>query len=231
LPVFLRYPSCPFKLSFSSSSSSFFFFFFFFFFFHSVPRFLCFLKMTKDGNEFDGLGETHPALWASHLTNVDAGCFKAECFIPNFIKIRFDTEKSGAVARSDSHEVCLYEAMFKAGFRLPFIPIVRELFSFLNLSPHQLSPNAWRTFFGCVVLWPLALGKQQQLTVTEFMHIYKIQKNPYSSGVYNFQTKREKFIQIDSQFSSNSKWKNMYFFISGQWEFTPKEKAEGPQVP
>jgi hypothetical protein len=23
----------------------------------------------------------------------------------------------------------------------------------------------------------------------------------------------------------------MYFFISGQWEFTPKEKAEGPQVP
>jgi hypothetical protein len=49
--------------------------------------------------------------------------------------------------------------------------------------------------------------------------------------VYNFQTKRGKFIQIDSQFSSNPKWKNKYFFLSGQWEFTPTEKAEGPRVP
>jgi hypothetical protein len=62
------------------------------------------------------------------------------------------------------------------------------------------------------------------------MHIYRIQKNPYSSGVYNFQTKRGRFIQIESQFSSNPKWKNRYFFISGQWEFTPKEKADGPRV-
>jgi hypothetical protein len=154
--------------------------------------------MTKDGNESDGLGETHPALWTSHLTNADAGRIMTECFIPNFIRIRFDRETLGAVARSDSHEVCLYEAMFKAGFRLPFISIVRKLLSFLDLSPHQLSPNAWRTFFGCVILWPLALGKEHKLTVTNFMHIYRIQKNPYSSGVYNFQTKRGRLIQIDS---------------------------------
>jgi hypothetical protein len=80
--------------------------------------------MAKDDNESDGLGETHPALWTSHLTNVDAGHIRTECFIPNFIKIRFDRENLGAMARSNSHEVCLYEAMFKAGFRLHFIPIV-----------------------------------------------------------------------------------------------------------
>jgi hypothetical protein len=49
--------------------------------------------------------------------------------------------------------------------------------------------------------------------------------------VYNFQTKKGKFIQIDSQFSSNPKWKNKYFFVSRQWEFTPTEKAKGPKVP
>jgi hypothetical protein len=65
----------------------------------------------------------------------------------------------------------------------------------------------------------------------EFMHLYRLQKNPQSSAVYNFQTKRGKFVQINSQFSSNPKWKNKYFFISGQWEFTPTEKAEGPWVP
>jgi hypothetical protein len=139
--------------------------------------------------------------------------------------------KSGAVARSDIHEVCVYEHMFRAGLRLPFIPIIRELLSFLNLSPHQLSPNAWRTFLACVILWPLSMGPGHTLTIGEFLYIYRLQKNPQSSSVYNFQTRRGKFIQIDSQFSSNPKWKNKYFFLSGQWEFRPTERAEGPRVP
>jgi hypothetical protein len=187
--------------------------------------------MTKDGNDSDGLGDAHPAFWVPHLSTADERRVRKECFIPRFIKLRFDENNSGAVARSDTHEVCVYETMFKAGLRLPFIRIIRELLSFLNLSPHQLSPNAWRTFLSCVVLWPLALGREHTLTIKEFLHIYQLQKNPQSSAVYNFQTKRGKFIQIDSQFSSNPKWKNKYFFVSGQWEFTPTEKAEGPRVP
>jgi hypothetical protein len=171
--------------------------------------------MTKDGNDSDGLGDAYPTLWESHLTNADEGWIRTKCFIPNFIKIWFDMEKSGVVVRSDTHEVCLYEAMFKAGFQLPFILVVRELLGFLNMSPHQLSLNAWRTFFSCVVLWPLALGKEQQLSVKEFMHIYRIQRNPGSSRVYNFQTKRGKFIQLDSKYSSNRQWKNKYFFYLG----------------
>jgi hypothetical protein len=63
------------------------------------------------------------------------------------------------------------------------------------------------------------------------LYFYRLQKNPQSSAVYNFQTRRGKFIQIDSQFSSNPKWKNKYFFLSRQWEFLPTEKAEGPRVP
>jgi hypothetical protein len=186
--------------------------------------------MTKDGNDSDGLGEVHPAFWASHLTASDEGRIRRECHIPSFIKIRFDGN-SGAVARSDIHEVCVYEHMFRAGLRLPFIPIIRELLSFLNLSPHQLSPNAWRTFLACVILWPLSMGPGHTLTIGEFLYFYRLQKNPQSSSVYNFQTRRGKFIQIDSQFSSNPKWKNKYFFLSGQWEFLPTEKAEGPRVP
>jgi hypothetical protein len=194
-------------------------------------HFYIFSKMTKDGHDSDGLGETHPAFWASHLSAADERRIRKECFISSFIKLRFDENNSGAVARSDAHEVCVYEHMFKAGLRLPFIPIIRELLGFLNLSPHQLSPNAWRTFLACVILWPLAMGREHTLTIKEFLHIYRLQKNPQSSAVYNFQTKRGKFIQIDSQFSSNPKWKNKYFFLSGQWEFTPTEKAEGPRVP
>jgi hypothetical protein len=187
--------------------------------------------MTKDGNDSDGLGETHPAFWAPHLSASDERRIRRECHIPSFINIRFDANNSGAVARSDVHEICVYEHMFRAGLRLPFIPIVRELLGFLNLSPHQLSPNAWRTFLACVILWPLSMGPGYTLTIGEFLYFYRLQKNPQSSSVYNFQTRRGKFIQIDSQFSSNPKWKNKYFFLSGQWEFRPTEKAEGPRVP
>jgi hypothetical protein len=105
-------------------------------------HFYIFSKMTKDGHDSDGLGETHPAFWASHLSAADERRIRKECFIPSFIKLRFDENNSGAVAQSDAHEVCVYEHMFKAGLRLPFIPIIRELLGFLNLSPHQLSPNA-----------------------------------------------------------------------------------------
>ena len=116
--------------------------------------------MPKDGNDSDGLGEAHPALWESKLSRADERRVRLECFILKFIKICFDEENFGAVVRSDCHEVCVYETMFRAGFRLPFLPVVQEFLGYLDLAPHQITPNAWRVFHSCMALWPLALGKQ-----------------------------------------------------------------------
>ena len=128
--------------------------------------------MPNDGHDSDGLGDAHPTLWEAKLTRVDERQIRSEGFILRFIKIRFDEEKSGAVVRSDCHEVCLYETMFKAGFRLPFLPMVQELLHYLNLALHQLVPNAWKVLHGCMVLWPIALRKQHQLTVNEFLYLH-----------------------------------------------------------
>jgi hypothetical protein len=92
--------------------------------------------MTKDGNDSDGLGDTHPALWEAKLSKVDERWIRTECYIPRFIKIWFNEEKKGAIVCSNYHEVCVYEAMFWAGFRLPFLPMVRELLNYLDLAPH-----------------------------------------------------------------------------------------------
>ena len=97
--------------------------------------------MPKDGNDFDGLGEAHPTLWESKLSRVEEHRIRSECFVPKFIKLRFDEEKSGAVVRSDCHEVCVYETMFRAGFRLHFLPVVREFLNYLDLAHHQLAPK------------------------------------------------------------------------------------------
>ena len=80
--------------------------------------------MPKDGNDSDGLGEAHLALWESKLSRADEHRVRSECFLPKFVKIRFDEEKSGAVVHSNCNEVCVYEIMFRAGFRLPFLPVV-----------------------------------------------------------------------------------------------------------
>ena len=185
----------------------------------------------KDGTDSDSLEDSHPALWESKLSAMDEPRTRAEYHIPRYMKIRFDTEKLGAVVSSDTHKVSLFEAMFKAGFRLPFILVVRELLGFLNLAPHQIAPNSWRVFHSCLVLWPLVLGKQHQLTVNECLHMYRVHRNPGGAGVYNFQTKKGRFVQLASKYSSNRWWKNKFFFVLGQWEFALKEKAVGPRVP
>ena len=60
--------------------------------------------------------------------------------------------------------------------------------------------------------------------------MYKVYRIPGGAGVYNFQTKRGRFVQLAFKYSSNRWWKNKFFFVSGQWEFAPKEKAMGPRV-
>jgi hypothetical protein len=144
---------------------------------------------------------------------------------------RFIEKGSGAIVRSDRHEVCVYETMFKAGFRLPFLPMVRELLNYLDLSPHQVAPNAWRYLFGCMVLWPLALGKEHQLTTREFLHLHRVHMNLGGSGVYNIQTRRGCLITLEPRYSSNHGWKSTFFFASGKWEFAPTEKATDIRVP
>jgi hypothetical protein len=116
--------------------------------------------MTKDSNDSDGLGVAHPALWEAKLSKTDERQIRLECYIPKFVKIHFDEAKSGAVVCSDCHEVYVYEAMFQVGFRLSFLPMVQELLNYLDLAPHQLTPNVWRVIHGCMVFWPLALGKE-----------------------------------------------------------------------
>ena len=102
--------------------------------------------MPKDENDSDGLSEAHPTLWESKLSRVDERRVRSECFIPKFIKIRFDKEKTGAVVCSDCHKVCVYETMFKACFRLHFLPVVREFMGYLDLAPHQIAPTRGGSF-------------------------------------------------------------------------------------
>lgn len=90
------------------------------------------------------------------------------------------------VVRTKENEVCLYEPMFRAGLKLPFPRVVRELLSYLNLALDQIVPNTWRVFFACIVLWPKILGDAHPFTVLEFLWVYRLNKNPNSDVLFNF---------------------------------------------
>jgi hypothetical protein len=78
----------------------------------------------NDESDFDGMGESFPALWKSNLTRVDEARIRRSCFIPVSVNFHFDEAQSGAMVNTEEDEVCLYETMFRTGFRLPFPRIV-----------------------------------------------------------------------------------------------------------
>jgi hypothetical protein len=121
----------------------------------------------------DGLGDnTYPALWRPELRKADERRIRQEFSIPRLVKLCFDDEKKGAIVHTNAHEVCLYETMFRAGFRLPFLRVVRELLSNVNLAPHQIMPNAWRVIYVCSQLWLIAFGPRNFLSAMEFLWVY-----------------------------------------------------------
>ena len=74
-----------------------------------------------EGTESDSMGESYPIVWKADLTKADEHRIRLDCYIPKSVKLRFNDGKQDTVVRVDSHEVCLYEAMFHACFRLPFL--------------------------------------------------------------------------------------------------------------
>lgn len=90
----------------------------------------------------------------------------------------------------------------------------------------------FEVFCAFVVLWPRVLGEKHSQTVQEFLKVYRLTKNPRSDVLFTFQVRKKvKCIHLRSTFSSNKKWKNSFFYASGNWEYSPSEAVEGLRVP
>ena len=70
---------------------------------------------------------------------------------PDSVRIRIPSDED-RVCHSYADEVCVYEADFTGGLRLPVKPFVRELFAYLHLASAQLVPNSWRIVISYMVV-------------------------------------------------------------------------------
>lgn len=73
--------------------------------------------------------------------------------------------------------------MFNVRLRLPFLKIVRDILSHLNLASHQIVSNTWHYLFTCVALWPMFLKDEHRIIAREFLWIYRIATNPQTDAI------------------------------------------------
>lgn len=178
------------------------------------------------------LGDSHPVTWELKISVDDEPEIRQICQLPASVRLRFDTDNVGAVVDAYSNEVCVYMEMFRIGLKLPFPRIVRELLSYIQIAPHQLAPNGWRVFFACMVVWSKILGVEHPLTVVEFLKIYRLTKCSKTEFLFTFQLRKKmKPLTFRRTYSSNKWWKDEFFFVQGDWEFSPSEVIRDPSVP
>ena len=112
-------------------------------------------------------------------------------------------------------------------------PLIREFLEYLNISPTQLAPNAWRTIIGMMVVWSDSSDEEDSLSLEELLYYYRFYQGKYAGYWYLAPCDARRSILVDLPMS-NQLWKKSFFFVfSFGWEYPVGEVIDddSPRVP
>jgi hypothetical protein len=113
----------------------------------------------------------------------------------------------------DGGDINLFERMFLAGLRLPFLKIARDFVLFLMVTPSQIMPNTWRYLFASYIIWTLVLKKGMK--ILQFLNIYRPRQT--SEGMIELYVRHPPiFIKLKSGLTNNKFWEQQFFQVSGE---------------
>uniref|UniRef100_A0A2N9ISA3 Uncharacterized protein n=1 Tax=Fagus sylvatica TaxID=28930 RepID=A0A2N9ISA3_FAGSY len=138
---------------------------------------------------------------SSKFVDKDIKRLRTRYQIPEDIVLRLP-DKGEWACSSNGEDVVLYEDNLAAGLRLPFRPFEREASSSARM----------------------ASNGEYELTVDEFLFLYKLAYIPASPGIWAFMCHKGSPRLIPDLPNSNRSWKPKFFFLCGDsWEFSPDE--------
>jgi hypothetical protein len=132
--------------------------------------------------------------------------------IPLTVRMFYQNPETRALNGGD---VTLFERMFMAGLRLPFLEIARDFVLFLMVTPSQILLNTWRYLFASYILWRLVLEKEMK--ILQFFNIYRPRQTV--EGMIKLAVWHPAiFIKLKSELTNNKFWEQQFFWVSGEWE-------------
>ncbi|XP_057812031.1 uncharacterized protein LOC131026250 isoform X2 [Salvia miltiorrhiza] len=120
--------------------------------------------------------------------------------------------------------VCLYQAPFEQGMRLPLPRLVIDFCHYHCLSPGQLTPNSWRLLLSLQVFSEL---HGFDISIADVKSTYDLLKVPKDKGRYKLCRNKGCEPLITDMDDGERAWKSKYFFV----EYGALCIPEGKRVP
>jgi hypothetical protein len=148
-------------------------------------------------------------------------------------KHRSNSVRGNVQSWASIHEVCLFQRLSeKMCMRFAFSEGCLGCFEPSEHGSTSDCTICLAILFHLCRLIVACLRDDHLMTTREFMGIYKKAENPQTNTIFTFQVREKvKMIFLKPTYSSNMKWKENFFFASGDWEFSPTKAIHASSVP
>jgi hypothetical protein len=155
---------------------------------------------------------------------------RAEYGIASSVELRMPEAGADLVKLVVEDGIALAEDQLRAGLRLPFPSVVREVLWRLSLAPAQLTPSAYMILYAVAVMWPELFKEEGRpmLTADEFLYMYHPQKCPEGAWAFRSRGGAGSPVELTKMQTSWREWRKRVVIVAGEgWEGFEEERRDG----